>query len=130
MKELERFRFPQEDLFRQLDFFQNREVWVDLEEDGERIYVTADLPGIPKEGIVVQLDAGSRLIIEGQQSQEVENTGRTYLQRERRQGRFIRTIQLPVEVDNEDIQAHYQKGTLKISLKKAHQRKVQYIPVQ
>lgn len=130
MKDWEHYGYPGARLFNEMDFFQNKGVCVDLEEDEERIFVTADLPGIPKEGIRIHLDGGERLIIEGHQSREMETKGRTYLQRERRQGRIIRTVQLPVQVDDTNIHASYQAGTLKISLPKSHQRKVQEIPIQ
>lgn len=129
MEGFERYRLPAWGLY-DMDPLTNNTINIDLEEDEEKFYVTADLPGIPKDGIHVSLDEGRRIIIEAHQSQEIEKEGRNFLHRERRGGRILRSIQLPMDIEEDSIEASYEEGTLFISLKKAHHGRMRTIKIR
>src|SRR5690606_41926497 len=60
----------------------------------------------------------------------VEHKGARSLVRERRYGRFSRSIRLPQSVDTGKVEANYKDGTLKLTLPKAEEAKVKLIPVK
>jgi HSP20 family protein len=78
------------------------------------VAVVAELPGVEKDDVEVQahhdtltLSGGRRPAAERQE---------VYHRRERRSGRFTRSIQLPYPVDPERIEAHLENGVLRLSL--------------
>lgn len=100
-----------------------------LEEHEGHFHLRADLPGIPKEGIQVSLAEGRRVIIEGHNLQDEERKAGDYLHRERRGQRFLRSIELPMVVE-EEMEATYEGGTLFITLKKALRDKSKIIEIK
>jgi HSP20 family protein len=52
-----------------------------------------------------------------------------YHRNERAAGRFVRSIELPVEVDREGVKADYRRGLLLISLPKSAVAKPRQIPI-
>lgn len=84
---------------------------VDLEETDKEVVVTAELPGVTEKDISVDL-TGDVLTIKGEKKMEQESgNGR---RKERRYGAFERSIQLPYEVKDEDVDARFSNGVLTI----------------
>ena len=90
---------------------------IDLSETKKYLTVTADMPGMDEDDIDVSLE-NNFLVIRGQKKTEKENQGQSYYHMERSFGSFYRTIQLPCEVDENKVKAHYKKGVLTINLPK------------
>jgi HSP20 family protein len=69
---------------------------MDLHEDAEKNLVTAtfELPGLTKDKVNIDMHAGN-LIISGEVSESTEKTEHGYAVRERRTGRFSRSVGLP-----------------------------------
>ena len=69
---------------------------MDIHESPESNLVTAtlELPGLKKEDIAIDVQGG-RLVISGEQNQSNEVNEKGYVLRERRSGRFYRTLPLP-----------------------------------
>lgn len=88
---------------------------VDVEEKDNAYLVSADLPGLKKEDIKVELN-DNILTISGERTRESKTEGGYS---ERSYGRFQRTFTLPVQVNSEKIQAHFEDGVLRITLPKA-----------
>ncbi|HEX2841371.1 Hsp20/alpha crystallin family protein [Hyphomicrobium sp.] len=90
---------------------------VDVREDGTHIVVSAEVPGLDEKDLDITI-AGDVLTIRGEKVAEAknENAGAHYV--ERRFGSFSRSIQLPTEVSEEDVEATYAKGVLTIRLPK------------
>ncbi|KIK02467.1 hypothetical protein K443DRAFT_677541 [Laccaria amethystina LaAM-08-1] len=92
---------------------------MDLHEDKERNLVTAtfELPGLKKEDIHLEIQNG-RLSVsaESKISQDYEEGG--YAVRERRYGKFSRTLQLPQGVKDDGIKASMDNGLLTITFPK------------
>lgn len=91
---------------------------VDVVEGDEEIVVTADLPGFTREEIDVHVtDRTLRIDAEREESIE-EGEDERYLRRERRRQSTTRSIQLPTEVDKENVEARMKNGVLSITLPK------------
>ena len=60
----------------------------------------------------------SCLTIRGKKKFEKEEKEKTYLRVERAEGAFSRTLEMPTDVDQQDVRATYKKGVLKLVLKK------------
>jgi HSP20 family protein len=112
------------------DFFRGRnltpfgEGWgtfspsMDVVESENEIKVSAELPGMSDEDIEVSLDRGV-LTIRGEKSEEQKEEGDNYYRAERTYGSFQRSIPLPAEVKQDEVEAVFQKGVLTITLPKA-----------
>lgn len=91
---------------------------VDLSETEDHVDVTMDLPGVKPEEIDIQVH-NNLLTIRGERSEESEEKDRTYHRVERRSGSFSRTVSLPSEVDEDNVDAAYKDGVLTIKMPKA-----------
>ena len=104
---------------------------IDIEENDKEIVVLAELPGVTEKDVEVSL-AGDVLTIKGEKrSQHEEKNGdSTYL--ERRFGSFSRTVRLPFEAGDEQVDAKFSNGVLTIRLPKPaqSQRAVRRIDVK
>ena len=101
-----------------LDYPMSSQLKVDVVEHDDEFEVTADLPGFAKEDIDVEL-VDDRLRIEAEHEEEIEEgePGR-YVRRERSKQSMSRTITLPEEVDEENVEAHFRNGVLSVTLQK------------
>lgn len=100
-------------------------VWTN--EDGA--VVTAELPGLKPEDIDISV-INETLTLSGHRTPEEFGEGIKYHRRERNQGRFTRTIQLPFSVETNNIEAIFDKGILHISLPRAEAEKPKRIAVK
>jgi len=88
---------------------------VEVSERDGRMVVTADLPGIRKEDIDVELQDGA-LMLRGQRNEERKEQRGDVSYSERSYGSFVRTIALPPDVKPDDIDATFQNGVLQVTL--------------
>ena len=95
---------------------------VDLYEDGDEIVVKAELPGMGKEDIEVNI-SGNLLTVKGEKKKEEEIKERDYYRSERSYGSFTRTLDLPDEVQAEKARASFKDGLLEIRLPKSEEAK-------
>jgi HSP20 family protein len=100
----------------------------DIEDRPSSYLVRANLPGLRKENVEVQVQ-GHTLRIEGKEAEEKEEKSRSYLRRERTYRGFVRTFDLPEDVVADKISAKYQDGVLSIEIPKAHPEPSKRIPV-
>ncbi|KIL69100.1 hypothetical protein M378DRAFT_157335 [Amanita muscaria Koide BX008] len=93
---------------------------MDLHEDKEANTVTAtfELPGLTKENVDINVHDG-RLIISGDSKIGSEHEESGYAVRERKFGKFSRTVQLPQGVTDEQIKASLENGVLTITFPKS-----------
>lgn len=91
---------------------------VDVSETEKEIHVTAEIPGMDEKDLDVTL-SGNRLLIRGEKKEEKEEKDEQFVRLESSFGSFQRAIPLPAEIDEDKIQASYDKGVLKISLPKS-----------
>lgn len=86
---------------------------VDISEDENNIYVTAEIPGVDKKDVKVTLQ-DNILTIEGEKKSEVKDEKKNYYRIERTYGSFCRSLTLPAEVDPDKVKAKFEDGLLKI----------------
>ncbi|GJJ11803.1 hypothetical protein Clacol_006041 [Clathrus columnatus] len=94
---------------------------MDLHESKDKNQLTAtfELPGMKKEGVTIDPDLQhNRLTISGQStsSNELDNEG--YSVRERRFGKYSRTIPIPAGIKETDIKANLENGLLTVQFPK------------
>jgi len=95
---------------------------VDLYEEKDDIVVKAELPGMEKDDIEINL-TDDRLTIKGEKKQEQETKRENYYRSERSYGSFIRTLDLPREVQTDKVKAAFKNGVLEIRLPKTEEAK-------
>ncbi|EPQ60360.1 HSP20-like chaperone [Gloeophyllum trabeum ATCC 11539] len=93
---------------------------MDLHEDVKQNAVTAtfELPGLRKEDVNIDFNNG-RLTVSGESKQSADRDEAGYAVRERRYGRFSRTLQLPNGVKPNDIKASMENGVLTVTFPRA-----------
>ncbi|KAF9531173.1 small heat shock protein [Crepidotus variabilis] len=89
---------------------------LDLQENQENNLVTAifEFPGVSKEDIQIDVQHG-KLTVSTETKQVTEGEEKGYVVRERRFGKFSRTLQLPEGVNEEEIKASMENGLLTIT---------------
>jgi HSP20 family protein len=102
---------------------------LDLYEDKDEIFVTAELPGMTKDDIQVSI-SDNILMIRGEKKKEEEDEGKDYYHSERVYGYFSRSVALPAEVNPEKIQALFKNGVLEIRLPKSEEAKKKTVNVK
>ncbi|MFH6783298.1 MULTISPECIES: Hsp20/alpha crystallin family protein [Methylobacterium] len=90
---------------------------MDVIERGDHIEVTAELPGLERGDVHVEL-ADDLLLIRGEKRQEKEETDGARKVTERSYGAFSRTIELPPGTQPDEIEARMDKGVLTLKLPK------------
>ena len=103
---------------------------VDVREDGDHIYVEAELPGFKKEEVDVTLE-NQTLTISAERREgggDGQKQGE-HLLRERRYTRFLRSFTLPPSVDEQSVNAKLNDGVLTITLNKREETKPRKISV-
>ncbi len=97
--------------------FEIAEPAVDIIDKGDKFEVTADIPGIPKENLEVNV-TDNEIEIKGNFEEKKKEEGKNYLRRERRATSVYRRVSLPAEVISDKANAKIENGILKISLPK------------
>jgi HSP20 family protein len=91
---------------------------LDIEDKGDAYEITADLPGVKKEEVALNLSNESLTIsVKRTEEQTDNNTDKKYIRRERRFLNMARSIYLPY-TEKEDIKAKMEDGVLSITVLK------------
>jgi HSP20 family protein len=106
----------------------NRYPTVDIYDNDENIIIKAELPGIDKKDIVIDVKDGV-LTLKGERSFDNEVKEEKYYCRERTFGKFERVFRIPADVDPEKIRADYKDGILKIDIPKSEEQQPKQITV-
>jgi HSP20 family protein len=101
---------------------------VDVYEDEHNVTLKIEVPGIDEKDINVNIE-NNTLTVHGERKFEKEEKEENYRRVERQYGSFTRTFTLPNTVDQESVQADYEKGVLKITLAKKAEAKPKQIKV-
>jgi len=101
---------------------------VDIYETDEAFVLKAELPGVSKEDLQIEL-YDNRLILRGERKHETDVKEEQYHRRERAYGRFERSFWLPTAVDADKIQAHFMNGVLDLRLPKSEAAKPKRIAI-
>jgi HSP20 family protein len=97
----------------------------DIKELEDRIDIVIDLPGFDKDNVTAELKDGM-LTISAETSRESEEKDGTYVRKERFSGKCSRSFYVGEEIQEEDIKARFENGTLQITVpKKIEQPKLE-----
>jgi len=88
---------------------------IEITEREGQLIVRADLPGLSKDDVQVEL-RDDAILIRGQRKQEHEEKREGYYRSERSYGSFYRQIPLPKGVKTENATATFRDGVLEISM--------------
>ena len=103
---------------------------INLRDDEENIYVEALLPGIDPDKIDMNI-LGNTLTLAGERMPlESGEEKRTWHRRERGTGKFLRTIELLVDIVADKVKADYRHGLLRVTMPKAAEAKPKKISVK
>ena len=89
----------------------------DVKETKDSFLIHADMPGVPKEAIEIDINKNV-LTIQASREEKAENESSTHHIRERRYGKVSRSFQLPPQVQLDSSECSYDNGTLTIAFKK------------
>uniref|UniRef100_A0ACD5TX84 Uncharacterized protein n=1 Tax=Avena sativa TaxID=4498 RepID=A0ACD5TX84_AVESA len=90
----------------------------------------ADVPGLKKEEVKVEVDDGNVLQISGERNKEQEEKSDTWHRVERSSGKFLRRFRLPDNAKTEQIKASMENGVLTVIVPKEEAKKPDVKPVQ
>jgi HSP20 family protein len=90
---------------------------VEVQELDNAYLMTAELPGVKKEDIDISI-AGNQVTISAETKQEKMAADAKEWCNERLYGKFSRTVQLPLEIEEEGADASYADGLLHLTLPK------------
>jgi HSP20 family protein len=88
---------------------------LDMFRRGDELVVRADLPGLSKDDVTLEVEEGV-LTIRGERRQEAQEDREGYFWSERSYGTFERSIALPEGVDEEQVKASFRDGVLEVTM--------------
>nr|ABK23980.1 unknown [Picea sitchensis] len=92
---------------------------IDWKETSEAHIFKADLPGLKKEDVKIELEEGQRILqISGERSKEEEHKNDKWHRIERSRGKFLRRFRLPENAKVEEIKASMENGVLTVTVPK------------
>jgi len=90
---------------------------VDIEETEKEFLISAEIPGISKDDVHVDITEGV-ITIKGERKYEKEEKGKKFHRIERSYGSFGRSFTLPDNVDENKIKASFKDGMLNLTIPK------------
>ena len=102
---------------------------VDIYEQGDDVHIDVELPGVKPEEIKVNVE-GDVLTISGERKRQDVAKKEGYQRVERTYGTFTRAFSLGQDVDPESVDAKFDNGVLKLSLRKRAASKRREIAVK
>lgn len=116
-------------LFSSLSALEARLPKLDIIDRDEEVIVKAEVPGVNKDDIEINL-TGNLITIKGESRKEEKEEKGDYYRCEISRGAFSRTATLPAEVDDSKAKATMKDGVLEITLPKVEKAKKRPIKVQ
>lgn len=102
---------------------------VDVYEEKDDVVIKAEVPGLSKEDISVQV-TDSTLIIKGEKKREEEIKEQDYYSCERSFGAFARSVDLPSDVKADQVKASFKNGVLEVRMPKTEEAKKKAVTVK
>ena len=103
---------------------------IDWKETPEAHVFKADVPGLKKEEVKVEVEDGNILQISGERNKEQEEKTDTWHRVERSSGRFLRRFRLPENAKTEQIRASMENGVLTVTVPKEEVKKPEVKSIQ
>jgi HSP20 family protein len=102
---------------------------MDLAETPEALLATAEVPGIDPQDLEITVQ-DNRLVLHGEKKEEKETKGKHWIRTERRVGSFHREVSLPVQVEEDRVEAVYKNGVVTVTLPKKREARGKQVPVK
>jgi len=102
---------------------------VDIAEDKDALTLHAELPGLKREDVKINVRDGV-LTLRGERKFEEEKKKDNYFKVERSYGMFARSFTLPTSVDASKIQASMKDGVLEVTIPKKPEAKEREIAIE
>lgn len=102
---------------------------MNIEETKDAYRISIEVPGMEKDDIDIEVK-DNVLTISGEKKEEVKSEDSTFYRRERRFGKFSRSISLPNDINVDGIDAEYKNGVLMLTLPKTEEAKPKKITVK
>jgi len=102
---------------------------VDITEQEDRLLLRAELPGLSREDVEVEV-SDNILILRGEKKEEHEEKEEGRYLYERQYGRFSRSFPLPRTVDPDRIDARFERGVLTVEMPKSEEKKGRRVEVR
>jgi HSP20 family protein len=102
---------------------------VNVYEDGDNLYVEAELPGVNLDDLEIYVTGQDQLTLKGERKPQAPEKGVRHRQ-ERGFGTFTRTVALPFPVDPNQVDARLEHGVLTIKLVKHESAKPRKVAVK
>ena len=102
--------FPEAAYWEDMDKFS---MPVEISDKGKDYEVKAELPGVKKEDLDIDIDK-NYIVINAKKEEEKEENEKSYKKSEFRYGEFSRTVYLPDEIDVDKTEAKLEHGVLKV----------------
>lgn len=90
---------------------------MNLWEEDEALYLEAELPGLELQDLEIFVTGHNQLTLKGERKPPVVPKGVQHRQ-ERPVGKFTRTVTLPFAVDENNVDAHFENGVLRVRMPK------------
>lgn len=111
------------------EVFSLRAPAVDLYEGEQEVVIKAEVPGMDKGDLKVDL-TDSMLTISGEKKKEENIKEEAYTYSERSYGSFSRSLQLPCAVKSDKARATFKNGVLEVKLPKTEESKKRHVTVK
>lgn len=105
-------------------------VRIDWRETPDTHIIKADLPGLDRGEVRVEIEAGRILQISGDMSREQEEQNDKWHRVERSVGRFVRRFRLPENAKTDQVKARMENGVLTVVIPKEKERRPLSRPIQ
>lgn len=101
---------------------------LDIEDKGDKLLVTADIPGVEQKDIQIEAEE-NLLIIHGKTEEKKEEKKNNFYRQERKTGSFYREVPLPCSIDPNKVVAKFKNGTIEIDLPKKSEQNEKRVKV-
>lgn len=103
--------------------FQDLEPKIEMSENENDVTVTAEMPGIDKQDIDLEISADGYLTLSGEKKEEKKQKGKGSYFSEISYGSFRRTIPLPWDLRFDGAEADFKNGVLTVMIPKSQEAK-------
>lgn len=100
-----------------------------FKETNKDYIIQFDIPGVKKGDVKIEIE-NNRLMVSGERSDKKEEKDARHVLTETYYGTFMRSFNLPIAVDENKVDAHYEDGVLTITVPKLHSTKAKEIKIQ
>ncbi|KAG1330666.1 18.1 kDa class I heat shock protein [Cocos nucifera] len=103
---------------------------IDWKETPEAHVFKADLPGVKREEVKVEVEEGGVLQISGERSKEKEEKNDKWHRVERSSGKFLRRFRLPENAKVDQVKASMENGVLTVTVPKEEVKKPEVTSIE